>query len=128
MQLHVKGKNLEVSDSMRSYVERKLQKLDRRVHELTRVEIELTEERRGRAHGMECGAEVVDESGKGQLRRTAAPADSVIRFVHRDGVTMACELDRCGEPIGPGANYDGIAHSVRSRERADRSSPRRGLR
>ena len=30
MQLHVKGKNLEVSDSMRSYVERKLQKLDRR--------------------------------------------------------------------------------------------------
>ena len=24
MQLHVKGKNLEVSDSMRSYVERKL--------------------------------------------------------------------------------------------------------
>src|SRR5436309_1916813 len=35
MQLHVKGKNLEVNDSMRSYVERKLQKLDRRVHDLT---------------------------------------------------------------------------------------------
>src|SRR5438034_8306642 len=45
MQLHVKGKNLEVSDSMRSYVERKLQKLDRRVHELTEVEIELAVER-----------------------------------------------------------------------------------
>src|SRR3954470_21570832 len=45
MQLHVKGKNLEVSDSMRSYVERKLQKLDRRVHELTEVEIELAIER-----------------------------------------------------------------------------------
>ena len=45
MQLHVKGKNLEVNDSMRSYVERKLQKLDRRVHELTRVEIELAVER-----------------------------------------------------------------------------------
>jgi ribosome-associated translation inhibitor RaiA len=33
MQLHVKGKNLEVNDSIRSYVERKLQKLDRRVRE-----------------------------------------------------------------------------------------------
>ena len=45
MQLHVKGKNLEVSDSIRSYVERKLQKLDRRVHDLTEVEIELAVER-----------------------------------------------------------------------------------
>ena len=45
MQLHVKGKNLEVNDSIRSYTERKLQKLERRVHELTRVEIELTVER-----------------------------------------------------------------------------------
>ena len=45
MQLDVKGKNLEVNDSIRGYVERKLQKLDRRVHELTRVEIELAIER-----------------------------------------------------------------------------------
>jgi putative sigma-54 modulation protein len=45
MQLHVKGKNLEVNDSIRSYVERKLQKLDRRVHELTEVEIELAVEK-----------------------------------------------------------------------------------
>ena len=45
MQLDVKGKNVEVNDSMRSYVERKLQKLDRRVHELTHVEIELAVER-----------------------------------------------------------------------------------
>ena len=45
MRLHVKGKNLEVNDSTRSYVERKLQKLDRRVHELTEVEIELAVER-----------------------------------------------------------------------------------
>jgi putative sigma-54 modulation protein len=45
MQLHVKGKNLEVSESIRSYAERKLQKLDRRVHESTRVEIELAVEK-----------------------------------------------------------------------------------
>jgi putative sigma-54 modulation protein len=45
MQLDVKGKNVEVDDSMRRYVERKLQKLDRRVHALTHVEIELAVER-----------------------------------------------------------------------------------
>jgi putative sigma-54 modulation protein len=45
MQLHVKGRNLEVNDSIRDYVERKLQKLDRRVHETTRVEIELAVEK-----------------------------------------------------------------------------------
>ena len=45
MQLHVKGKNLEVSDSIRSYAERKLKKLDRQVHELTQVEVELAVEK-----------------------------------------------------------------------------------
>ncbi len=45
MQLDIKGKNLEVSDSIRSYAERKLRKLDRRVHPSTRVEIELAVER-----------------------------------------------------------------------------------
>src|SRR5438094_10464103 len=45
MQLQVKGKNLEVSDSIRRYAERKLAKLDRKVHELTRIEVELAVER-----------------------------------------------------------------------------------
>jgi putative sigma-54 modulation protein len=45
MLLNVKGKNLEVSDSIRSYAERKLSKLDKQVHDLTRVEVELTVER-----------------------------------------------------------------------------------
>jgi ribosome hibernation promoting factor len=45
MQLHVKGKNLEVSESIRSHVERKLAKLEKHVHELTRIEVELAVER-----------------------------------------------------------------------------------
>ena len=45
MQLHVKGKNLEVNDSIRSYAERKLQKLERRVHPATVVELELAVEK-----------------------------------------------------------------------------------
>lgn len=45
MQLHVKGKNLEVNDSVRRYAERKLRKLDRQLADTTRVEVELAVER-----------------------------------------------------------------------------------
>jgi ribosome hibernation promoting factor len=45
MQLQVKGRNLEVTESIRSYVERKLRKLDRRLRPDTRVEVELAVER-----------------------------------------------------------------------------------
>jgi putative sigma-54 modulation protein len=45
VQLNVKGKNLEVSDSIRSYAERKLAKLDKQLHDTTRVEIELAVEK-----------------------------------------------------------------------------------
>src|SRR5256714_14125587 len=45
MQLNVKGKNLEVSDAIRSYAERKLAKLDKQLHDTTRVELELAVER-----------------------------------------------------------------------------------
>ena len=45
MRLQVKGKNLEVSDSIRSYAEEKLGKLDPQLHELTVVELELAVER-----------------------------------------------------------------------------------
>ncbi len=45
MRLHVKGKNVEVSDSIRRYAEEKLAKLDRQLHELTQVEVELSTER-----------------------------------------------------------------------------------
>jgi putative sigma-54 modulation protein len=45
MRLSVKGKNLEVSESIRSYAEEKIGKLDPQLHELTEVEIELAVER-----------------------------------------------------------------------------------
>jgi ribosome hibernation promoting factor len=45
MQLHVKGKNLEVNDSIRRYAERKLRKLDRQLTDTARVELELAVER-----------------------------------------------------------------------------------
>jgi putative sigma-54 modulation protein len=45
MQLQIKGKNLDVSDSIRAYAEKKLAKLDRMVHQDAEVEIELAVER-----------------------------------------------------------------------------------
>jgi putative sigma-54 modulation protein len=41
MRLQVKGKNVEVSDTIRRYAEEKMRKLDRQLHELTQVELEL---------------------------------------------------------------------------------------
>ena len=45
MQLQIKGKNLEVSETIRSYAERKLSKLDKQLHQTTRVELELAVEK-----------------------------------------------------------------------------------
>jgi ribosome hibernation promoting factor len=45
MRLQVRGKNVEVSESIRLYAEEKLRKLDRQLHELTQVELELRVEK-----------------------------------------------------------------------------------
>ncbi len=45
MRLNVKGKNLDVSDPIRSYAERKFAKLNKLIPELAPVELELSEER-----------------------------------------------------------------------------------
>ena len=45
MRLDVKGKNLEISDSIRDYAERKLRKLERQLNDATRVDLELAVER-----------------------------------------------------------------------------------
>jgi len=45
MRLQVKGKNHEVSDTIRRYAEEKMQKLDRQLHDLAEVELELRVEK-----------------------------------------------------------------------------------
>src|SRR5215207_5157863 len=45
MRLQVKGKNVEVSDPIKRYAEEKLRKLERHLHDLTQVELELAVER-----------------------------------------------------------------------------------
>jgi ribosome hibernation promoting factor len=45
MRLQVKGKNVEVSDSIRTYAEQKLRKLDKQLSDLVQVEVELSTEK-----------------------------------------------------------------------------------
>jgi putative sigma-54 modulation protein len=45
MRLQVKGKNVEVTPSMRDYAERKLAKLGKQLADQTQVEVELSEQR-----------------------------------------------------------------------------------
>src|SRR5215210_1111712 len=45
MRLQVRGRNVEVSDSIRAYAEEKLRKLDRQLGDTSRVELEIMLER-----------------------------------------------------------------------------------
>jgi len=45
MRVQVKGKNLEVTSSLREYAETKLAKLDKQLADQTQVELELSEEK-----------------------------------------------------------------------------------
>jgi putative sigma-54 modulation protein len=45
MRLQVKGKNVEITPSLRRYVETKLAKLDKQLADQTQVELELSEEK-----------------------------------------------------------------------------------
>jgi putative sigma-54 modulation protein len=45
MRLQVKGKNVDVTPSIRAYAERKLGKLDKQLAEQTQVEVELSEQK-----------------------------------------------------------------------------------
>lgn len=74
MQLHVKGRNLEVNDSIRSYAERKLSKLQRRVHDSTLVEIELAVEKNPSIADSQVAEATVHLKGQ-TLRAREAAAD-----------------------------------------------------
>ena len=75
MELHVKGKNLEVDDSIRSYAERKLSKLERRVHESTRVELELAVEKNPSIPDSQVAEATMHLKGRRTLRAREAATD-----------------------------------------------------
>jgi len=74
MRLQVKGRNLEVSDQIRSYAEEKLGKLDRLVNDPTRVELELAVEKNPSIHDSQVAEATVWTKGP-VLRAREASAD-----------------------------------------------------
>jgi ribosome hibernation promoting factor len=74
MRLQVKGKNVEISDSIRRYAEEKMQKLDRQLHELTQVELELSVEKNPSIAANQVAEATVWTKGP-TLRVTEATAD-----------------------------------------------------
>jgi putative sigma-54 modulation protein len=74
MRLHVKGKNHEVSDTIRRYAEEKMQKLDRQLHELAEVELELRVEKNPSIADNQVAEATVRSKGP-TLRVTEASAD-----------------------------------------------------
>jgi putative sigma-54 modulation protein len=73
MQLNIKGKNLDVSDSIRSYAERKLAKLDKLVHDNAEVEIELAVERNPSVADNQVAEATVRMKGHTLRAREATP-------------------------------------------------------
>jgi len=74
MRLQVKGKNHEVSDTIRRYAEEKMQKLDRQLHELAEVELELRVEKNPSIADNQVAEATVRSKGP-TLRVTEASAD-----------------------------------------------------
>lgn len=74
MQLQIKGRNLQVNDAVRSYAERKLRKLDRRLRDSTPVEVELAVERNP-SIGERQVAEATVRLGRRTLRAREASRD-----------------------------------------------------
>src|SRR5512141_1355723 len=74
MRLQVKGKNVEVSDNIRRYAEDKLQKLDRQLHELAEVELELSVEKNPSIAANQVAEATVRTKGP-TLRVTEASSD-----------------------------------------------------
>ena len=74
MRLQVKGKNVEVSDSIRSYAEQKLRKLDKQLSDLVQVELELSTEKNPSIRENQVAEATVFTKGH-PLRARAATSD-----------------------------------------------------
>src|SRR5215475_2777870 len=74
MRLQVKGKNLEVSPSIRDYAERKLSKLNKQLAEQTQVEVELSEQHNPRIADSQIAEATIFTKGP-TLRAREASSD-----------------------------------------------------
>jgi putative sigma-54 modulation protein len=73
MRLQVKGKNVEVSPSIREYAERKLAKLDKQLADQTQVEVELSEQKNPSIPASHVAEAIVFAKGTTLRAREASP-------------------------------------------------------
>ena len=74
MRLQIKGKNHEISDSIREYAEQKLRKLDKQLSDLVQVELELSTEKNPSIRENQVAEATVFTKGH-PLRARAATSD-----------------------------------------------------
>jgi putative sigma-54 modulation protein len=74
MRLQLKGKNVEISDSIRSYAEQKLRKLDKQLPDLVQVDLELSQEKNPSIRDNQVAEATVFTKGH-PLRARAATSD-----------------------------------------------------
>lgn len=89
MELQIKGKNLEVSESMRAFAERKLSKLEKLVHPATRIELELAVEKNPSVAASQIAEATVwlkgrTLRGKEASRDMRASIDELTEKLHRE--------------------------------------------
>jgi putative sigma-54 modulation protein len=73
MQLMLKSRNVELTDSIRTYVEKKLSKLDKQLHRLTEVEVELAIEKNPSIAANQIAEATVRLKGHTLRAREASP-------------------------------------------------------
>jgi putative sigma-54 modulation protein len=73
MRLQVKGKNVEVTPSIREYAERKLAKLGKQLAEQTQVEVELSQQRNPSIAASQVAEATVFTKGPTLRAREASP-------------------------------------------------------
>ena len=89
MELQIKGKNLEVSETMRAFAERKLAKIDRLCHPATRIELELAVEKNPSVSANQIAEATVWLKGKTLRCKEAsrdmkASIDALTEKLHRE--------------------------------------------
>ncbi len=139
MRLQVKGKNVEVTPSIREYAERKLAKLGKQLAEQTQVEVELSEQRNPSIAASQVAEATVFTKGPTLRAREASPdmkasidqlVDKLERQVKRYRERRTVEPRRHTEHNGVeprGADQRGAdQRSVEDRDAEGRAAEQRG--
>lgn len=115
MRLQVKARQGQVKDSVRRYAEEKLSKLDRRLHDLTLVEVTLSQEHNPSIAADHVAEAVVHTKGPNIVARGAATSheaaidallDKLERQVERYRDKRTHEARRRSQQLEPAATPD----------------------